>query len=671
MHGKAGVAEGSAGRYLASGRAIGAPGRYLPFLASSRVSACCCMSARGARLGVILSFVHRSSGRAVATACATFVSSFFTSLVPLLPAQAQQQVSITATRVPTPLNQLAADVSVIDRAAIERSAGRTLVELLSQQAGLQFASNGGLGKTASLFIRGLESRHTLLLVDGVRVGSATVGTPSLDNLPLEAVDRIEIVRGPMSSVYGSGALGGVVQVFTRQGTQGLSGNAKISAGSQGFGQVAAGLGFGNGSVDAALQLQHTDTRGVSATNPLVPFGAYNPDRDGFRQNAGSLRLGWRPLADWRVELLGLQSTGLTRLDDGLGADARAELSNRILGLSVRGALQPGLNTRVSVSESDDRYTTVASASPFAALGTIGTRTRQASWETSADTLLGTALVLLERTTERVSRPGTPFAVSERDIDAVALGLSGQAAGHSLQGSLRRDRNSQFGSVTTGALAYGYALTPAWQLGASYGSSQNLPSFNQLYFPGFGNPTLLPEKGKQGELSLRWTAGEHSLRAAWFDYRYRGFISSGPQPVNLPRVAIDGASFSYEGRWRQFDLQAAYDHIDPRNATQGSANFGRQLPRRARQALRLGADWQAGAWTAGASVQAFSHRFDNVDNSARLGGYGVLDLRTEWAWTPATRLGVRLNNVADKTYSTVLGYDQPGREVFVTLRHVLR
>ena len=584
---------------------------------------------------------------------------------------ATQQVIVTATRAPTPVNQLVAEVTVIDRASIERSEGRTLVELLSQQAGLQFASNGGLGKTASLFIRGLESRHTLLLVDGIRVGSATLGTPSLDNLPLEAVERIEIVRGPMSSLYGNGAFGGVVQVFTRQATQGLSGNAKLSAGSESFGQVAAGVGFGNGVVDVAVQAQHTDTRGISATNPSVPFGNYNPDRDGFRQNAGSLRLGWRPGADWRVELLALQSTGLTRIDDGPGADARAELENRLLGVSARGTVLPGWNTRLSLSEAIDAYDTLASASPFASLGAIQTRSRQASWENTTATPVGTALLLLERTTETVSRPGAPFAVSERDIDSLALGLNGSAALHNWQASLRHDRNSQFGGVTTGALAYGYALTPAWLLGASYGTSQVLPSFNQLYFPGFGSPTLLPEEGKHGELSVRYTVGEHRLRAAWYDYRYRGFISSGPQPVNLPRVAIDGVTLSYEGRWRELDLTASYDHVDPRNDTVGNANYGKQLPRRARQALRLGVDWQAGAWTAGATLQAFSHRYDNASNTTRLGGYGTLDVRAEWSLSGTTKLGLRVNNVGDKAYSTVLGYDQPGRAAFATLRYVLR
>ncbi|RVU45175.1 TonB-dependent receptor domain-containing protein [Rubrivivax rivuli] len=586
-------------------------------------------------------------------------------------AQTAQQVTVTATRVPTPVNQLAAEVTVIDRAAIERNEGRTLVELLAQQAGLQFASNGGLGKTASLFIRGLESRHTLLLVDGVRVGSATVGTPSLDNLPLEAVERIEIVRGPMSSLYGNGALGGVVQVFTRQAPQGLSANAKVSAGSNSYGQLAAGVGYGERVFDVAVQAQHTDTRGISATNPNVPFGSYNPDRDGFRQSGGSLRLGWRPAGDWRVELLGLHSTGLTRIDDGPGADARAELLNEIVTLSARGSVLPGWKTRLSLSESTDAYDTLASASAFASLGTIQTRTRQASWENTTATPLGTALVLIERTSEKVARPGAPFSVSERDIDALALGLNGNAAAHSWQASLRRDRNSQFGGITTGALAYAYALTPAWQLGASYGTSQTLPSFNQLYFPGFGSPTLQPEEGKHAELSVRYSVGEHHLRAAWYDYRYRGFISSGPQPVNLPKVAIDGLSLSYEGRWRELDLTASYDHTDPRNATVGNANFGKQLVRRAKQALRLGVDWEGGPWSAGATLAAFSHRFENAANTTRLGGYGTLDLRGEWAFTPQARLGLRVNNLGDKAYSTVLGYDQPGRQAFVTLRWVMR
>jgi len=605
------------------------------------------------------------------------VPAFFSFLSALLcasiaaPVAAQQQVSVTATRTPTRASDVVAEVSIIDRQTLDRSEARSLAELLSQQAGLQFASNGGLGKTASLFIRGLESRHTLLLVDGVRVGSATVGTPSLDNLPLEAIERIEIVRGPMSSLYGNGAFGGVIQVFTRQATQGLSSNAKLAAGSNRYGQAAAGFGFGNGVVDAALQLQHTDTRGLSATNPRVPFGNHNPDRDGWRQTGGSLRLGWRPVADWRVEMVSLQSKGETQLDDGPGAEARAGLENRFSVVSARGSVMPGWTTRLSLSDATDVYNTLASASTFASLGKTQTRSRQFGWENTVATPLGSLLALAERTTEKVSRPGTPYVVRDREIDGLALGLSGAAQAHVWQASLRRDRNSQFGGITTGALAYGYALSPAWRVGASYGTSQVLPSFNQLYFPNFGNPNLLPEEGKHSELSLRWTTGEHSLRAAVYDYRYRGFISSGPQPVNLPRVDVDGLTLSYQGRYQGLDLTASVDHTDPRSATQGSANLGKQLARRAKNALRLGLDQQVGTWNVGASLAAFSHRFDDAANTRRLGGYATMDLRADWALTRDLRLGARLNNLGGKVYETVLGYNQPGREGFITLRYAMR
>ncbi len=582
-------------------------------------------------------------------------------------AQSSSTVAVTATRTPWGVDQAVAEVSVLERRDIERAEGRTLAELLSQQAGFQFSANGGLGKTASLFIRGLEARHTLLLIDGVRVASATVGTPSIDNLPLEGIERIEIVRGPMSSLYGGGAMGGVIQVFTRRGAPGLAGSAKLSLGSHDHRQVAAGVQWGQGAFDTAVHLQHTDTQGVSSSNPSVPFGSYNPDDDGFRQNAGSVRLGWQASTDWRLEALALQSESLTQLDDGPGADARAQLLNRVLSLSARGAVMLGWRTRLSLSRALDSYDTLASASPFASLGAIESRQRQISWENTFSTPAGAVLLLAERLTEEVGRPGAPFSVSDRDIDGVALGLNGSAAGHSWQASVRRDSNSQFGGFTSSALGYAYALTPSWRLGGSLGTSFVAPSFNQLYFPNFGNPLLLPETGRHQELSLRWKTGGHSLRAAWYGHRYRGFITSGPQPVNLPRADIDGVTLSYEGRFRALSVAASLDHTDPRNDTVGNANFGKLLPRRAQDALRLAADWDGGAWTTGAALAAFSHRYDNPANTSRLGGYATLDLRTEWAFARDLRLGFKLNNVADKRYETAQGYDAPRREAFVTLR----
>jgi vitamin B12 transporter len=630
------------------------------------------MSARGVRTEVLFVFSSFASGRLAAPASAVSAVAALAFAAAAHPAAfAAETITVTATRTPTRVSDVVAEVSVIDRAELDRAAGRTLVELLSNYAGLQSSSNGGLGKTASLFIRGLEARHTLLLVDGVRVGSATVGSPSLDNLPLEAVERIEIVRGPMSSLYGSGAMGGVIQVFLRKGGQGPSANAKATAGSHGYGQLSGGAGYGDGRFDAAVQLQATDVDGVSATNAKVPFGSYNPDRDGFRQTGGSVRLGWQLLPDWRVEALALQSRGTTQLDDGPGADARARLENRVVSLAASGKVTADWQTRLSVAGSTDGYDTLSSASAFAALGLIQTKQRQVGWENTIATPIGTALALVETQRETVSRPGQPFDVDHRSIDGVALGLNGTAGAHTWQGSLRHDRNSQFGNKDTGAAGYAYALSPAWRLIGSLGTSFVAPSFNQLYFPGFGNPKLLPETGRHGELGLRWTAGEHSLRASYYEHRYRGFITSGAAPVNLPRARITGVTLAYEGRWQALDLRAALDHTDPRNDTLGNANFDKLLPRRAQDALRLGADWAGGPWRAGAQVAAFSHRYDNATNTTRLGGYGTLDLRAEWVATREWALGLKLNNVGDKRYETSLGYDQPGREFFVTLRYTTR
>lgn len=608
----------------------------------------------------LLSRSGRDTRRFAAGAVALVAGSAF--------AQTQlDTVAVTATRTPTRIADTVADVTVLTRADIERADGRTLAELLAQQPGIQFASNGGLGKTASVFIRGLEGRHVLLLVDGMRVGSATVPMPSFDNLPLESIERIEIARGPLSALYGSDAVGGVIQVFTRRAGEGVRGNAKASAGSHGYGQAAGGVAVGQGAFDMAVQVQHTENRGISATNERVPFGSFNPDSDGFRQDAGTLKAGWQFAPDWRLEGLLLESNGITQIDDGPDADARARLRHAVQSVKLSGRIMPAWQTRLSVARSVDVYDTLASASPFTSLGPISSVQRQLAWENEIATPVGTALALLERLEQDVSKTDGQYEQTTRRIDAVGLGINGSAAGHFWQASVRSDRNSQFGHQNTGAAGYGWQLAPAWRVGASLGTSFVAPSFNQLYWPGFGNPALQPEEGRHAELNLRWSAGDHAVRAAWFGNRIRGYIPSGPLPVNVPRARIDGISLAYDGRVAGLDVGASIDHVDPRNATQGSANFDRQLPRRAKNALRAQLDWQQGAWRAGATLAAFSSRYDDAANTTRLGGYGTLDLRADWAFAPDWSAGVRLNNLADKAYETVSGYNQPGRELFVTLR----
>ncbi|MBN9459971.1 MAG: TonB-dependent receptor [Burkholderiales bacterium] len=618
----------------------------------------------------------RSAGRRVrAAARSQFLPSLFACPVfacGAAMAQVQPQsdvptlapVAVTASRTPMRVDETIAEVTVIDRAQIEQATGRTLPELLSRQPGVQFSSNGGLGKTSSIYLRGLEARHTLLLVDGVRYNSATTGTPNLDNIPLDQIERIEIVRGPMSGLYGSEAVGGVVQIFTRRGAEGVHPDASVTAGSHHSAQLGGGLRFGQGIFDGAVRVDRTVTRGYSVTNPRVQFGNFNPDDDGFWQTAASANLGVKLGAAWRADVNLLQSDGMTQFDDGLGVDSRAKLHTEVQTVRFGGPVTGSWHSALRLSHSKDVYDTLSTASAFDT-GAIATEQQQITWENHVATPLGAAVLLLENLEQKVRRPGTPFTVADRTINAIALGLDGQHGPHTWQASVRNDRNSQYGSQTNGTVGYGFDITQAWRLGASYGTSFVAPSFNQLYYPNFGNPNLQPEEGKQSEVSLRWAGAGQQLRAAWFDNRIRGYISSGPLPTNIPRTRIDGFSLSYEAQWSGWTMAASLDHLDPRNVTPG-ASYDKVLPRRAKDALRLAADTELGAWRMGGSLNAFSHRFDDAANALRLGGYTTLDLRADWRLTRQWLLGLRLNNVGDKRYETVYGYDQPGREAFVTL-----
>ncbi len=508
-------------------------------------------------------------------------------------------VVVTATRTPTRVDENLADVTVIDRRQIEQAAGRTLPELLAQQPGVQFAANGGLGKSGSVFLRGLESRHTLLLVDGVRYGSATVGTPAWENLPLEAIERIEIVRGPVSGLYGTDAVGGVVQVFTRRGADGLRLDASATGGSHRYGQLGAGVRFGQGAFDGSAQVVHTTTRGFSATNERARFGSFDPDADGFVQNSGTLQLGWRLGGGWRLDTRALRSDGTTRIDDGPGADSRAALRSEVLSVAVGGPVEAAWRTQFRVARSADDYETLATASKFTPLGSTATVQRQYAWENTFATPLGTALLLAERLEQQVDRPGAAYAVSERSIDGIAAGLGGSAGRHSWQANARRDRNSQFGGQTTGTLAYGLALSPAWRAAASYGTSFVAPSFNQLYFPGFGNPDLQPEEGRHGEVGLRWAAAGQELRAAYFDNRIRGYIPSGPLPANVPRARVDGASLAYQAQLRRVDARRL--GRAPRPAQRHRGQPGLRQPAAAALAQQPARRWPTGSAASGASA----------------------------------------------------------------------
>ena len=259
-----------------------------------------------------------------------------------LSAQAQtttqlKETVVTATRSESRADAVISDVTVITREDIERGTGRTVAELVARVSGVQMTANGGLGKNSSIFIRGTESRHVLLLVDGVRYGSATTGQANFDNFPIDNIERIEVLKGPASALYGSDAVGGVIQIFTRKGTPGLHPYASVTAGTADRGEVSVGLAGGTADVSYGLGVQSLHEKGFSATNPLVAFGGFNADNDGFSQDSVNASLGWKFAPGWKVDARVFRANGSSQFDNGPGTfDVRTDMYPASTGSAWKG-----------------------------------------------------------------------------------------------------------------------------------------------------------------------------------------------------------------------------------------------------------------------------------------------------------------------------------------------
>lgn len=573
--------------------------------------------------------------------------------------KALKETVVTATRSATRTDELVSDVVVVEREQIERSAGRTLPELLAREAGLQFSSNGGLGGTSNVYIRGTEARHTILLIDGVRYGSVSVGTPIWDNLPLDMIERIEVLKGPASSLYGSEGVGGVVQIFTRKGRTGFHPEAAVSLGSQGNRRASASLAAGADKLSYNVSAQNLRQTGISATNARAPFGNFNPDTDGFTQSSLNASFALQLHADWSLDGGLVYSDGISQFDDGPGRDSRSTVRSVVARAGLSGRPMAHWQTRVLAAQSSDTNNAIVSAfSPSNFVSTQG----QLSWQNTLDTAAGTVLAGVEQLQQRVSS-STAFTVNARTVNSVFAGLNGSSGPHSWQFNLRSDNNSQFSSSGTGFAGYGFRISPNWRVNASYGTSFVAPSFNQLYFPGFGNPLLQPEKGKNTDLGLTYSSGATSVKLVRYDNRITGFIPSGPLPANVPKARISGTSLEVQSGLGAVALRGTLDALNPRNEL-----TGKLLPRRTRMQYTLGADYDVGLWQLGASLLHSDARFDDVANLSQLAGFTTIDLFLSRKLSTDWSLQGRVNNLTNAQYETVLGYNQPTRGVYVTLRY---
>ena len=391
-------------------------------------------------------------------------------------------VVVTATRQPARINEQLADVTVIEREAIEQAGTTTLPELLSRQAGIQVINNGGLGKASSIFMRGTNAGHTLLLVDGIPLSSATLGSPSFSNLPLSQIERIEILRGPASSLYGSDAIGGVIQIFTKQGAGPLRPEAFVGFGSYGTREEQAGLSGGTDMWSYSLRASHLKSDGINvASDPVrykqANYTLPNPDNDPYRNTSWSGRLAFRPAAGHELGVTLLTADSKNNYDGGgPTVNAYSDDITRAWTAYSRNRLNGIWTSTLRYGESKDRSENFA---PGRSL--FATDQTQWIWQQDVKLPVGKLLLAAEYLRQNVDST-TDYTIKERTVRSLIAGYNGNWGNHSWQISQRHDDNSQFGSKTTGSLAYGYRLTAEWQARAAYGTAFKAPSFNQLYYP---------------------------------------------------------------------------------------------------------------------------------------------------------------------------------------------
>lgn len=578
-------------------------------------------------------------------------------------------VIVTAARLPQPLDAALSSVTVIRRADIERTQARSLDELLAGVQGLSLAGGGGLGKVTSVFVRGAESDHTLWLVDGVRIGSATTGTPALQDLPLDTIERIEIVRGPRSSLYGADAIGGVVQIFTRRGRDARP-SLRLTGGSNGTLQASAAAGFGDERAWVDLQATRLQTDGINACLglPFPPGGGCftsEPDDDAYRNTAVNLRAGLR-LGDAVVaEAFVQRAEGSTEFDGSFTNEA--DIVNQVAGLKLTATLSPRWSTTLQAGRSWDEADSFLDGLPA---GVFDTRRDTVTWQNDFDAgPSGRVAAGVDWLEDRVASD-TRFVVDSRRNLAAFAQYATRLGRHDLEVAARLDDNEQFGSNATGSLGWGVGLASGMRIYASVGNAFKAPTFNELYFPFFGNPELEPERAVTVEAGLKHTTGWGRWTLAAFASDVDdlvAFDASRFLPVNLAEARLRGLDGSLAWQSGPWTLEQSLTLLDARDRG-ATATRGNELARRPRVSGRTTLGWSGAALAVGASVQFAGRRYDDLGNTRELGSYAVVDLTGSWRASPSMELQLRVANLADRRYETAWLYPALGREVMFSVRY---
>ncbi|WP_422684197.1 TonB-dependent receptor domain-containing protein [Candidatus Methylopumilus universalis] len=597
-------------------------------------------------------------------------------------------VFVTATRTSIPKKNVIADITLISEEEIKLAGSSSLPELLQRQPGIEISNNGGQGKVSTLFLRGASSTHSVILLDGIRIDSATAGLTAIENIPLSQIEKIEIVRGPASSLYGQDAIGGVIQIFTKKGLNGFKPYISFGYGKYNTSIAQGGIRGGDDTTSYAINLSSQNSRGFSAfepnTNPAATANIYNLDKDGYRNKSVSASLSHKINEKLDINFQYFLSQGKNKYDnryanydpnidwkntqdqESLSGTFNSQLTNYWkssfrVGLGIDDYVEKQRSISYVTREVDNVYKTIQN---------------QITWQNDILLPLGSLVLLYDKLDQKINVTDTSYSKKDRQNDAYMIGYNLNQANHNFQANVRKDFNSVYRDATTGNIGYLYAMNSNWSIASSFGTAFRSPTFNYLYAGSYANPDLQPEKSKNIEAQLKYQSDAEFFSFVTFKNKITDFIISdgttGYRPYNINTAEIYGATVSSSHFMNHFQVKSSFTVQSPMNES-----ADKYLPRRSNFFGTVGLNYFIQNWNLGFEATGSGNRYNDAANLFNIPGYIKTNLFADYQINKNLTMNARVDNVLGKNYTyayegnpTTDGfrYQTPSQSFFISLRY---
>lgn len=569
-------------------------------------------------------------------------------------AEEQSPIIVTATRTAQTVDETLASVTVISKEQIEQQQPDDLLDLLTSIRGIDIANSGGMGKTTDIYVRGTSSKHVLFMIDSVKVGSATLGSVSFQHIPVSQIERIEIVRGPRASLYGSEAVGGVIQIFTKKGTAKEQASIELSHGTYTTNKIAAGFSTKAANTTFAFNASHFSTAGFDAKKDT------ETDNDGYSNTSATFNVN-HAISDTSALNLNLMRASGTNNFDGFYNNS--SFVQQTTGLNYSFAALSNWNIKFNLAQSKDETDNFTDSTFKTRFNTV-----RDIYNWQNDITIGTEHLLTFGVDYQNDTVDSTTAYDKTSRDNTAGYVQHQWTGekNDIQIGLRNDDNQTFGNHTTGNISWGYNFSKETRMIASYGTAFRAPTFNELYYPdtgfGGGDPTLKPESSSSTEIEIRKKHSWGNTSVSAYNTQIDNLISGWP-PANVNKAEINGVEISLDTKLAGWDTRVELSLLDPKDRETGYI-----LQRRAKEMLRIDMDKKSGQWSTGISFIGQGKRYDSTDNTNKLDGYGIINLRASYAVSDKLSVKWKIENLLDKEYETATDYNNPGINGYLSLAY---